>query len=186
MAIKKGWFFKCRYDKRAEAYLLENSDGMLAGSIRVELDQRGMSSFVMNSRHEVALVLEATSDRDQHCRILVPRRAALDGEGGLAIFGIVNRKADGFDYAYEYESAIGSDIMQIMVEGFPRRLIIRRGGISIAEIEKNSREIKASVIDEARDREVLLVIGIMAAICLLMPVQAAFDHATSAPAVLIN
>ncbi len=186
MTNKKSWFFKCRYDKPSEAYVLESSTGMPAGRVLVEHDHKGISFSVLNSQHEVALVLEALTGQVQHARLLVPRRAVLDEKSGLAIFGVINLKPGSFDSAYEYESAIGSEVLQIAAEGFPRRLIVRKDGVDIAEIEKLPREIRVDVIAGAGDRDVLLVIGIMAAVCLLMPMQAASNHAAHAPAVLIG
>jgi hypothetical protein len=186
MSIDKSWHFKCKLDKESGGYVLENSNGMLAGQVLVESTGSGTTLFVVNTRHEVTLVLETTNGRNQHAVVLAPRRAVADAKNGLAVYGVIDRKTSGFDHVYEYESSTGSEILRVIAEGFPRRLVISKDDVRVAEIEKNPREMTVHMSKQAKDTDVLLIIGIMLAVCLLILNQSNMPNDIEHPAIVIR
>ncbi len=186
MSINESWHFKCKRNKESGGYILENSSGMLAGRVVVEYTGNGIKFTVINSRNEVTLQLETAKGRDMHAVVLAPRRAVMDAKNGLAVYGVIDRKVNGFDTVYEYESSTGSEVLRVIAEGFPRRLIIRKDDAQVAEIKKERGEITVNMERRAKDTDVLIIIGIMIAICLLMPMQVEMRHGTHTPAVLIG
>jgi hypothetical protein len=186
MTFVNSWHFRCRQGKRSGEYLLENSKGMLAGEVEVDSDEHGTTLVVVNSQHETALVLKTASGRNHHVVVLAPRRMVADAKTGLAVHGVVDLKARGYDTVYEYESSTGSEVMQVAAGGFPRRLFISKGGVQIAEIEKRPGEITVNVGGQAKDTDTLVIIGITLAVCLLLPIQANSPRCIQHSAILIG
>ncbi|MEX2718659.1 MAG: hypothetical protein Q6370_020365 [Candidatus Sigynarchaeota archaeon] len=186
VVMEKSWSFKCRYDAHSGGFVLENSAGMRAGRALLKHTSGGSTIIVLNSRDEIALVLESVKSKTRHARLLVPRRAIDGTKSGLAIYGIIDQKASGFDHVYEYTSPTGSDVFRVVAECFPRRLIINKNDIRIAEIEKDSREMSIHVAGQARDTDVILIIGIMLAVCLLIPTRGNIPPEVDSPVILIK
>jgi len=186
MVTEKSWFFKCKYDNRAGGFVLENSAGTRAGRALMKHANGGSSLFVLNSRDEIALVLEHVKGQTNHARFLVPRRAINGAKSGLAIYGIIDQKVSGFDHVYEYVSSTGSEVFRVIAENFPRRLVISKEGVRIAEIEKNSREMIVHVNRQVGDTDVLLIVGIVLAVCVLMPTCGSTCNDVKSPVILIG
>jgi hypothetical protein len=186
MEFITNWHFTCKQDKSSGGYVLENSRGVLAGRVVQDSNEQGTRLVVTNSRNQIALVLEITNGRNHHAVVLVPRSVVADTNKGLAIFGIVHRKTNDYDTVYEYESSAGSDVMQVAAVGFPRRLLISKVNIRVAEIDKKPGEITVHLVSQAKDTDVLVIIGITLAVCLLLPIQSNMPQDMKQSAILIG
>jgi hypothetical protein len=179
------WHFTCKQDKDSGETILENCKGMMTGRVMIESTGKGIVLRVVNSRNELTLLLETTRGNKEHAVVLAPRRSVLDARDGLAVYGVIDRKTSGYNPVYEYDSATGSDILRVVSDGFPRRMLVMKGNMEVAEIKKSPGEVSVKVYGQAKDKDVLIIIGIMLAVCILLPMQSTMPHGMVLPAILI-